>query len=87
MGFSYSKFGLCCDFCGNSSPEFNVKKINCPYGFCQAWACCKNCQAKKLHLRSSCVKNGELNHKDYCKHAVIKYNSEAKFLIMENILT
>lgn len=85
MGFSYTHFGLCCDFCGHSEPEFNVKKIKCPYDFCQAWACCKNCYKKKLHLKASCTNRG-LTHKEYCKHAVIKYNNEAKFLIKDMII-
>lgn len=74
MGFSYSQFGLCCDFCGESKPEFNVKKIHCPYGYCQAWACCKNCKAKKLHLVCS-IGSTTKTHKEICKDAICKYIS------------
>ena len=66
MGFSYSHFGLCCDFCGHSEPEYNVNKIPCPYGYCQAWACCKYCHEKKKHLVCSIGKT-ERRHSDICK--------------------
>ena len=66
MGFSYTYLGLCCDFCNNSGAKQNVKKIRCPYGFCQSWACCNICFKAKKHLISSC---DELHrdHKDICK--------------------
>lgn len=65
MGFSYSAFGLCCDFCGaDKSTRKYVKKISCPYGYCQAWACCEVCRAEKKHMASSCA-NG--THKETCK--------------------
>lgn len=75
MGFSYSSNGLCCDFCGKSNPLDNVKKIPCPYGWCQAWACCKSCHAKKLHLRSS---SGGTVHKDTCKKLRQEYDAKHK---------
>jgi hypothetical protein len=82
MGFSYSSFGLCCDFCGNSKPEYNVRKIACPYGWCQSWACCKNCKAKKLHLKSS---SGGTTHKDTCKKSSIEYNKkDHERILLEN---
>jgi len=65
MGYSYSQYGLCCDFCGASKTTDQVRKINCPYDYCQAWACCTHCKQKKLYLRSSC--EPEKLHKDYCK--------------------
>jgi len=65
MGFVYSQYGLCCDFCGKSKPEFNVRKIACPYGYCQAWATCKLCFAEKKHLYASCK---DMKHKEYCKY-------------------
>jgi hypothetical protein len=64
MGYSYSQYGLCCDFCGASRTTDQVRKINCPYSYCQAWACCASCKQKKLHLSSSCANK---THKDYCK--------------------
>ena len=64
MGFSYNYLGLCCDFCSNAGPKGNVRKIACPYGWCQAWACCTDCKAKKRHLQCSC---GDGLHKDICK--------------------
>ena len=64
MGFSYTHLGLCCDFCNNSGSQQNVRKISCPYGFCQAWACCNVCFEKKRHLQSSCNKKP---HKESCK--------------------
>lgn len=66
MGFSYGPFGLCCDFCDRDEPRINVKKITCPYGYCQAWACCIECKAKKLHLQSSCTPEKK-THKEVCK--------------------
>lgn len=73
MGFSYSSNGLCCDFCGKSNPLDNVRKIRCPYGWCQAWACCKACKDKKLHLASSC---GGTTHKETCKASSIEYQKK-----------
>lgn len=54
MGFSYNHLGLCCDFCSNAGPKGNVRKIACPYGYCQAWACCETCKKAKC---STCKKN------------------------------
>jgi hypothetical protein len=73
MGFSYSSNGLCCDFCGKSEPKYNVKKIDCPYGWCQAWACCIECKAKKLHLSSS---SGGTTHKETCKANSLEYQKK-----------
>ena len=46
MGFCYARVGsrqvLCCDVCGN----FPAKKINCPYGWCQATASCATCRPR-----------------------------------------
>lgn len=71
MGFSYTSFGLCCDFCDNSGSKENVKKISCPYGWCQSWACCNVCYKQKKHLVSS--SNSNQSHKDYCKFMAYKY--------------
>ena len=71
MGFCYGPNGLCCDFCGVSG--HGTRKISCPYGFCQAWACCPGCKAKKLHLRSSC---GGTTHKDTCKKSMQEYQKK-----------
>ncbi len=76
MGFSYGYFGLCCDFCGaqRNTREY-VKKIECPYGYCQAWACCNVCRVKKLHMQSSCT-NEEKTHKEHCKILMIEHDIE-----------
>lgn len=67
MGFSYSAFGLCCDFCyHDKSDRLYVKKINCPYGFCQSWAICDQCFKLKKHFQSSCT-NENKTHKEICK--------------------
>ena len=71
MGFSYNYLGLCCDFCSNAGPKGNVRKISCPYGYCQAWACCETCKKAKKHLMSSC---GGTTHKESCKKASIEYD-------------
>ena len=76
MGFSYGYFGLCCDFCGaQRNTRKYVKKISCPYGYCQSWACCDICRAKKLHMQSSCT-NEEKSHKELCKVRMIEYEIE-----------
>ena len=68
MGFSYTYLGLCCDFCSNSGSKQNVRKIQCPYGFCQSWACCNICFKLKKHLTSS--SNPNKKHNDSCKFYV-----------------
>jgi hypothetical protein len=75
MGFSYSHLGLDCDFCSNSGPQQNVRKIACPYGYCQHWACCNICFKAKKHLMSSCA-NG--THKDTCKFLAIEFDKRQK---------
>jgi hypothetical protein len=76
MGFSYSAYGLCCDFCGaDHTTRKYVKKIDCPYGFCQAWATCDQCRAAKKHMASSCT-NEDKTHKELCKVRMIEYEIE-----------
>ena len=73
MGFSYSAYGLCCDFCDHDkSTRKYVKKIDCPYGYCQAWACCDVCRAKKLHKQCSCNPEKK-THMEFCKVAMIEF--------------
>ncbi len=79
MGFSYNYLGLCCDFCSNSGPKQNVRKIKCPFDYCQDWACCNTCKKKKLHLQSSCNPN-KISHKDYCKQKMIESNQHKQEL-------
>jgi len=76
MGFSYGYWGLCCDFCGfqRNTREY-VKKIACPYGYCQAWACCDKCFAEKKHHYSSCSLEKK-THKEHCKKAAIDFDKE-----------
>lgn len=73
MSFSYSVHGLCCDFCDHDkSTRKNIYKINCPYGWCQAWAVCDLCRRKGLHKNSSCGFPNDpkkQNHK-YCKNMI-----------------
>lgn len=65
MGFCYSANGLCCDFCNaDHSTRKYVRKIKCPYEYCQAWACCDQCRSEKKHMSSSCA---EGTHKETCK--------------------
>lgn len=74
MGFSYSAYGLCCDFCDHDkSTRKYVRKIQCPYGFCQAWACCDVCRAEKKHMASSCTPEKK-THKEICKVRMIEYD-------------
>ncbi len=76
MGFSYSAFGLCCDFCDHDKSDRSyVRKIKCPFNWCQAWAICDQCKALKKHLLSSCS-NEQKTHKEICKQLSIKNSSE-----------
>ncbi len=67
MGFSYGlnyktgKYQLACDFCGNIG---GVRKIKCPYGYCQPYAVCLECKKAKRHLL---LNTSNANHKN-CKH-------------------
>ena len=81
MGFSYGYFGLCCDFCDKDDPQLNVKKIPCPFGYCQDWAVCKNCHAKGLHNQSSC-RPEKIQHKDFCKQASIDFDKKQSEVIV-----
>ena len=51
MGFCYQVSGgrrsLCCDSCGNAG---GVRKHLCPAGWCQSWALCSSCWAKRSEL-------------------------------------
>ncbi len=82
MGFSYTHLGLCCDFCNNSGPQQNVRKIACPYGWCQAWACCNVCKKAKKHLQSSCSRENK-THKESCKFFAMEYDKAQQARKME----
>ena len=60
MGYSYDGQGrLCCDSCGRSG---GVRKIRCPFGWCQSAALCPDCRSnkhrswltKELHRQLGC---------------------------------
>ena len=57
MGFCYGtnyrtgRQCLACDFC--SKADGTVKKIPCPYGWCQAWATCAICKKQGKHKYGS----------------------------------
>lgn len=67
MGFSTTinpytnRQTLCCDFCGGFKGQDVygktvikwVRKIPCPYGYCQAWATCDLCYAQGKHKEHS----------------------------------
>lgn len=67
MGFSYVGRALCCDFCGGFTGDakgtIQVRKMPCPYGYCQAWATCHGCRLKGTHKKIASVEfgNKELN--------------------------
>lgn len=86
MGFSYSAYGLCCDFCDHDRMDNRkyVKKIPCPYNWCQAWACCDVCFGKKLHLQSSCT-NEKTPHKEICKE--LAAHPERSHMIVKDVVT
>ena len=65
MGFCYDSQGLlCCDFCGKSG---EVRKIACPYNWCQHWATCADCRHEGKHHVASCGGGG--THAEVCKQA------------------
>src|SRR5438309_912895 len=45
MGFIYQGKKLVCDFCGTAG----ARKMNCPHGYCQAYATCASCRTLKRH--------------------------------------
>ena len=76
MGFSYASWGLCCDLCSRQSLAFRdgntpepARKIDCPYGFCQAWAVCKSCEreGKYLEYASTFLNLRDKRHHDGCR--------------------
>lgn len=85
MGFCYSAHGLCCDFCNNDHIDSKwVKKIPCPYNWCQAWACCDKCFKKKLHLQSSCTFE-KSSHKKICKR--LSAHPDESHLVIKDVST
>lgn len=47
MGYCYSFEGLlCCDICGKTG---NVRKVKCPFGWCQSIAACPDCRKSHSH--------------------------------------
>ena len=73
MGFCYDMDGLlCCDFCGQSG---QVRKIKCPYGWCQPWATCPECKSNGKHHIPSCGGKEGQTHKDVCKQAYADFNA------------
>ena len=61
--------------------RFTVRCIRCPYGWCQKWAVCTDCKAKKRHLQASCMNTrlGDGNtHKKICKEASRRSREEER---------
>ena len=49
---------------------FTVRRVGCPYNWCQAWAACTDCRAEGRHLYASCVssvKGDGQTHRNVCK--------------------
>lgn len=66
MGYTYDMKGrLCCDFCCKSG---GVRRIECPYGYCQPWATCPDCRREGKHRVASCGGGG--THAEICKPAM-----------------
>ena len=47
--------------------KFAVRRIRCPYGWCQPWATCTDCRLKGLHKIPSCFGREGQTHKSVCK--------------------
>ena len=70
MGYSYTRGHngrhlLDCDVCGNAG---GVRKIRCPFGYCQAVAICASCKKKHPEVVSAAThrEHGcEKNHNDF----------------------
>jgi hypothetical protein len=85
MGFTYAvnphtgRECLACDFCnayrGDEKGTKWVRKIPCPYGYCQAWATCDKCYAEGRHKVSSCGAEPTKNHEG-CKKAHEEFERE-----------
>ena len=99
MGFVYALGLLCCDFCDHNhltKPSIKwVKKIPCPYGYCQAWAVCDQCHSKGKHKEASMFVGSELsfNHqgcklrmdKERLENALELAVNDADFNLQESI--
>ena len=81
MGFSYSCFGLCCDFCDHDkSTRKNIYKLKCPFGYCQDWAICDKCRKLGKHKFSSCGMPNDPEKKDHklCQRLMAEFEHEQK---------
>ena len=74
MGYSYERTStghkaLCCDICGKAG---GVRKIKCPFGYCQAVATCSDCKKTKAEeLRQHHITNR-------CEELHNKFQAEEK---------
>lgn len=67
MGFVYQGKKLCCDLCGTAG----ARKVNCPFGYCQAIAACPECRISKKDVL------GKTGHRDRgCEAAHLKFEAE-----------
>jgi hypothetical protein len=71
MGYCYEAYKgkcgrLCCDLCGNAG---GVRKVRCPFGYCQAIAACPACRKAHPEVFSK-AKHRERG----CEAAHLKFN-------------
>lgn len=74
MGYSYCAGYLCCDFCDRYGPGREVRRMKCPYDWCQPWATCADCRKLKKHHVSSA--GGPGTHREICKPASEQFAAE-----------
>lgn len=72
MGFSYTQYGLACDLCPAYLPSAKIKKVPCPFGYCQAWAACEVCRESGKTNQCSCTPE-KATHKQVCKPLAEKF--------------
>jgi len=65
VGFTYCEGRLCCDFCDAHGQSAGVRRMRCPYGYCQDWATCADCRKLGKHKVSS--NGGRGTHREICR--------------------
>jgi len=101
MGFTYgrnpytNRMTLACDFCNGIKTDTHkdgglimwVRKIPCPYGYCQAWATCNICYKKGRHKFSSTGLPGDPERKNHllCRRRVLEEKNKQRQGVIQNL--